>query len=39
MPFSLKPSDIDSALALIRENIPKLTAGVSQGMDVVLITI
>ena len=39
MPFSLKPSDIDNALALIRENIPKLTARVSQGMDVVLITI
>jgi len=34
LPFEMKEADLDNALKLIRENIPKITARVSEGMDV-----
>jgi len=33
LPFEIKEADLDYALLLIRQNIPKLTAKVSGGMD------
>jgi len=34
LPFELNEADLDNALLLIRQNIPKLTARVSEGIDV-----
>ncbi len=34
LPFTMKEQDLDEGLRLIRQNIPALTARVSQGMDV-----
>ncbi len=34
LPFEMKEKDLDNRLILIRENIPKLTARVSEGIDV-----
>lgn len=38
LPFDMHETDLDNGLMLIRENIPKLTARVSEGMDVVVET-
>ncbi len=34
LPFELKEADLDNALLLIKQNIPKLIARVSEGIDV-----
>ncbi len=33
LPFEQKEADLDNALLLIRQNIPKLISRVSEGMD------
>ncbi len=33
LPFEIKEADLDNALLLIRQNIPKLISRVSEGMD------
>jgi hypothetical protein len=33
LPFEIKEADLDNALLLIRQNIPKLISKVSEGMD------
>ncbi len=39
LPFEMHEKDLDNALMLIRENIPKLTARVSEGMGVYVETL
>ena len=34
LPFEMNESQLDNGLKLVRENIPKITARVSEGMDV-----
>ncbi len=34
LPFEMNESQLDNGLRLVRENIPKITARVSEGMDV-----
>ena len=38
LPFEIKEADLDNALLLIRQNIPKLISRVSEGMDLYIET-
>ena len=39
LPFEMHEKDLDNGLMLIRQNIPKLTSRVSEGIDVVVETL